>query len=235
MRAHWEARADQYSQARVWSSADARIVELLSGANNQRLLEIGFGSGCVASRIMLAYPQVRYCGLDLSINFLQHAKNRLGNEAWLMLGSADHTPFGGDQFQFVLEMDAIHHFPREAIPGVVLEIARMLAPGGHVLMAEDWALAPTNERESLALSLQSRRPLASSGREYHPTEAEWLSWLGQAGLEIDLIEYAERPLNFAQFEGIDHPAAQKELAQLKGLWGNEIPATKMLILRGKKE
>jgi hypothetical protein len=44
----------------------------------------------------------------------------------------------------------------------------------------------------------------------------------------------ERPLNFGRFAELDEPEAQKELARLRELWGDEQPTTRMSLFLCRK-
>ena len=131
-------------------------------------------------------------------------------------------------------MDAIHHFPKEYLPGTVQEMARVVRPGGTILIAEDWAAPPQNERERVMDSLQRRRHLTRHGLEYHPSEVEWSAMLARAGFDLVNLDHVLRPLNFGRFEELKDPEAHEELARLRELWGQERPTTKMSLFYSRK-
>ncbi len=234
MREHWESEASDYVFGRKLSPADARVLELLQPCSGDRLMEIGFGSGLVAAEIVKIYPGVTYIGVDFARRFIPLAREILPETTPLILASAAALPFRNGCLDLILEMDAIHHFPREIIPRVVESLTALLAPGGRFISVEDWAAPPQNERDKLAYSIQSRRHHTSTGMEYHPSDAEWIEYFEAAGLQLDTLEHVDRPLNFGRFEELTDPVAREELAALRRLWGNESPRTQMTLFICKR-
>lgn len=234
MRRHWESEAGGYARARSWSSVDTRVLENLALSPGDHLLEIGLGSGLVASAIQRDCPGIRYFGVDLAQGFLQMAHSKLRNQVILLQASASALPFRGERFHCVLEMAAIHHFPQQFIPHVVQEIAVTLKPCGRFIAVEDWAMSPSNEREELAFSLQARRHLVRSGQECHPSDAEWRHMFEDAGMIVDHVEHVPRRINLQRFEELQEREAKRELTRLRRLWGDEIPSAKMTLFVCRK-
>ncbi len=234
MRAHWESEATGYVLERHFSAVDAKVVETLRLKSDETLLEIGFGSCITAPAILQAYPGIKYFGLDLAEKFIDIGRRRGLPDSHFLRGSAAQLPFAEASFDAILEMDAIHHFPRDYLPEVIVEIRRALRPAGRLLLVEDWAAAPENERELLMDRLQRRRHLTRHGLEYHPSEAEWTAMLAKAGFEIEDLARISRPLNFGRFDELNAPEAREELARLRELWGSERPTTKMSLFKGRK-
>jgi len=227
MREHWESEATGYVLERQFSSVDVKVVETLRMKSGERLLEIGFGSCITAPALLQAYPGTKYYGLDLADKFIEIGRRRGLPDAHFLNGSAAQLPFAAGSFDALLEMDAIHHFPQEHLPGVLVEISRVLRPAGRLLLVEDWAAAPENERERLMDRLQRRRYLTRRGLEYHPSETEWTAMLERAGFELVDLTRIARPLNFGRFDELDDPEARAELSRLRKLWGQEQPTTRM--------
>jgi len=234
MRDHWESEATGYVLERQFSAVDAKVVETLQLKPGERLLEIGFGSCITAPAILSAYPGISYYGLDLAEKFIEIGRSRKLPNACFLKGSAAQLPFAAASFDAVLEMDAIHHFPQEYLPGVLVEIARALRPAGRLLVVEDWAAPPENKRERLMDRLQRRRHLTRHGLEYHPSEAEWMAMLEKAGFELLNLARIARPLNFGRFDELNDPEAHEELARLRELWGEKRPTTRMSLFYGRK-
>ncbi len=234
MKKHWESQAISYAEGRIWSPADARVLELLRQHEGKLLLEIGFGSCIVAEQIQKNLPDIQYVGLDFADGFIRVAGEKLKTSKMLVQASASDLPFREDSFDLILEMDTIHHFPRSFIPGVVTGIARILKPGGQWIIVEDWAAPPVDRREKIALSLQKRRHTTETGLEYHPTEEEWMEMIHSVGLEVIQMEHPERLMDLTQFRHTDKPETEDELQTLIGLWQNEKPTTKMTLFICKK-
>lgn len=231
---HWEAHAAEYSRKRRWSPVDVRMIEYLQNFSPGSLLEIGPGSGLVAAEIRRACPQLTYTGVDVAKSFLTPVQERLAGWGFWVQGSALELPCTSKSFDLLLEMDSIHHFPREVIPLAIREACRVLKSGGSFLLAEDWAFTPQNEREALILTLQARRTLTCTGHEYHPSETEWLATFELAGLVVQQKEYIARPIDFGLFEQIGDPHAERELVELHRLWTGEEPTVRMIIFQCRK-
>jgi len=234
MREHWEAQADSYYTKRGWSAADARVVELLGQHQHERWLEVGIGPGIVGAAAKRRWPAMRYYGLDLARNFLHLSRARLGRDLPLIQAAAEWLPLKTASFDGVLEMDTIHHLPRQLIPRTVAEISRIIKPGGRLISVEDWATIPDDERARLAYSLQAKRHSVAEGWEYHPSEPEWTVMFTAAGLHVESIEHPWRPLDLALFASLPHMAARAELRRLKGIWGDDLPTTTMSLFICRK-
>ncbi|TKJ39936.1 hypothetical protein CEE37_09370 [candidate division LCP-89 bacterium B3_LCP] len=234
MRSHWEDQADQYSTRRTLSEVDKRVVALLKPAGKQKILEVGFGPGIVAREIGRSYPSCQYVGLDAAPGFFKHARERIGDTARLVLGSAAALPYKQASFDVIFEMVTIHHFPRDVIPSVVQQISDVLKDGGRFILAEDWSVEPKGEKAVQAWKLQSKRLTVQSGLEYHPSEDEWGEMIHKAGLETESVERVRRPLNFSQFDSLQGSEYEAEIDHLHKLWGEEQPTTEMSLFQCRK-
>lgn len=234
MRSHWNSESAKYIEVRKWSAADQKVVNYIANLNPHKLLEIGFGPCVAAEKIKRVCPDTVYYGLDLSDNFVKNAKEKLGDWGKLILGSAANPPFKLSIFDCILEMVAIHHFPKTKIPLVVDEISLLLKPGGKLLSVEDWAAEPQNERDELALKLRRAAGLARNDDEYHPTDNEWTEMFLNAGLKVNKIEYDIRPLDIYKISDERNPDNSKDLKHLEQLWGDEKPVSRMSIFYYEK-
>ena len=115
MRNHWNSEAERYISTRKWSRTDQRILNFITEIKPQNLLEIGFGPCVLAEKMREVKPEISYFGLDLSENFIEEAKKVLGDWGKLILASASTPPFRMHSFDCILEMTAIHHFPKAKI------------------------------------------------------------------------------------------------------------------------
>jgi SAM-dependent methyltransferase len=97
----------------------------------ERALEAGCGTGYFAQVLHERYDW-RVCPVDLGWEGLQHGR-RLGVKR---LAQADIAalPFPARFFQAVLSLDVLAHFPRGEEERAVVELARVLAPGGILIL-----------------------------------------------------------------------------------------------------
>ena len=229
MREHWDDTSEQYSQDRSISSADEYVLGLIRLSSGQKILELGAGSGITGRELLLRNSGIHYYNLDLSEKFIRIALKNQGSQARAIWGDAAAMPFKAESMDCVLEMDAIHHFPREMLELPVKEISRVLKPGGIVYLAEDWGKSPENEKEEIVYSLQNRRKLPGRGLEYHPSDDEWQELFANAGMITRRREHVSRPLNLEYFRTLESPEAEAEYKKLLELWGDQPATTYMTI------
>ncbi|MCU0450031.1 MAG: class I SAM-dependent methyltransferase [Bernardetiaceae bacterium] len=115
-----------------------RALASLALARHDRLLEIGPGNGAHLAQVLNLAPDLHYQGLDISPDMVANARQI--NAGWLAQGRADfalgdgHTlPFGDGQFTKMLTINTVYFW--EDAPRYLAEIARVLAPGGRLVLA----------------------------------------------------------------------------------------------------
>lgn len=94
-------------------------------------------AGCGPGRPVLAdlAERVRAVGLDFSRTQLRLAVDNAPDAA-LAAGDMARLPFARDAFDGIVAFWSLIHVPRGAHPAVVAEFARVLRPGGHLLVLE---------------------------------------------------------------------------------------------------
>jgi len=113
---------------------DDPTLRLLEKVRPGRLLEIGIGRGRLLERLALLAPKV--CGVDVNPEFIAICRSRLeekGLAVELIEASVDSLPFGDRDFDAVVSVEAFMHFPDQR--GALAEIARVLKPGGFLVMS----------------------------------------------------------------------------------------------------
>lgn len=114
-------------------------LRLLAPSGDERVLELGFGTGHavveIAERLS---PAGRVCGIDVSQGMLDVATRRvqaaeLGDRvAELRLGDAKQLPYEADEFDAVFSSFTLELFSETDIPRVLTEVARVLRPRGRL-------------------------------------------------------------------------------------------------------
>ncbi|MCZ2127883.1 MAG: class I SAM-dependent methyltransferase [Anaerolineales bacterium] len=138
----------RYEDLRPVSSEYIRKTRLrvLNGLlpNGRFLLDAG--SGPVQYEEYKTYSagyQKRVC-LDISIQALREARNRIGQHGWFVVGDLAHLPFKDGAFDGAVSMHAIHHLALTEHPNAYAEIYRTLAPKRTAAIVNGWSDSPLN-------------------------------------------------------------------------------------------
>lgn len=115
--------------------------ELIKQANieaNQRVLDLGCGTGTMVVLLKRKYPAAQIVGLDPDPKALQRAKKkvkRAGVSVQLDEGFADKLPYDEDTFDRVLSSLMLHHLEEQDREKMLREVLRVLKPAGtfHLL------------------------------------------------------------------------------------------------------
>jgi ubiquinone/menaquinone biosynthesis C-methylase UbiE len=119
---------------RRWTLEDVSVIaNRLRPALNSggHLLDVGGGTGRLSSllaRALDAHATV----LDASPQMLRYAESE--SRVITVLGRAESMPFPSASFDAALVTDALHHFRDQ--PGAFAELARVVRPGGRVLVLD---------------------------------------------------------------------------------------------------
>jgi ubiquinone/menaquinone biosynthesis C-methylase UbiE len=113
----------------------SRTVALKTG---KTILEVGCGSGLGAKLISEAYHPARLYLLDLDLQMIQKANQRINgqteNQIFLCVGDAVRLPFRDDSLDAVFGFGFLHHVP--AWQDGLAEVTRVLKYGGIYFMEE---------------------------------------------------------------------------------------------------
>lgn len=185
--AYFKANAPEWERIRALHApekdVEAAIVRRMTARPIQNLLDAGTGTGRMLE--LLAPHARRAVGVDVSPEMLSIARDRLLREnlknAQVRLADTYRLPFGGDadMFDAVLFHQVLHYLDD---PGAAVnEAARVMAPGGRLLIAD---FAP-HELEFLRDDYAHRR-LGFSDREVE-------GWFAHAGLKAGESETIAPP------------------------------------------
>ena len=133
-RTHFDRWAWVYSHSRVLVSLQRRALAELRPTPDDRVLDVACGSGSLVAEIA---PHVtRATGLDLAPRMIELARARVSPGAPMdfHVGASDDLPFADGEFTAVVCTTALHHFPDPQ--GAFDEMARVLAPGGRVVIGD---------------------------------------------------------------------------------------------------
>lgn len=115
----------------------ANLAQLQAG---QAVLDVGCGTGLLA---MEAYKRVgatgRVCGIDPGTKQIASASSkarRANRPIDFQVGVIEHLPFPDQSFDVVFSTLMMHHLPDDLKRQGLAEIARVLKPGGHLVIVD---------------------------------------------------------------------------------------------------
>lgn len=103
---------------------------------DERILDVGCGSGLLLARLAASAPSAELEGIDASAQMLRRARRRLGERAPLTVARAQALPFPDASFDVVVSSSVLHGVPGAPVD-ILGEWLRVLRPGGR-LVVTDW-------------------------------------------------------------------------------------------------
>ena len=201
----------------IASFYDAMNAKLgLASATGQELLDVGCGGGHLLVYAAGMRPDLRVTGLDLSREQVARAKRRLAHvssRASVRQGSVLDLPFADGSFDVVTSVGSIKHWPDQARG--LAECARVLAPGGRLLIVEadrgcrlpdvDNLFSATRFPRPFRLAFRAAFRLGVSGPSLDLDDLRSLA----AGLPLESCHvYRMEGLPAVVLDGIKEPAAE---------------------------
>jgi ubiquinone/menaquinone biosynthesis C-methylase UbiE len=176
-----------FGKVMEWTNADAyqKALQALNPIDNERFLEIGFGTGCCIETILSTTTGTFVAGVDPTETMVETALNRLIKKGLddridIRQGTDDSLPWEDDRFDAIV---AIHCFQFWQDPNKsIIEINRVLHPQGRIIIvfrdhstrAPDWlpnSLSRSGKEVELAIELLEKHryicteyPAAGSSR-----------------------------------------------------------------------
>jgi ubiquinone/menaquinone biosynthesis C-methylase UbiE len=116
------------------------IAAWMAGRNQRELrgLDVGSGTGRLLAFLHDAWPGIRWTGLDLSPPYLAEARRLIGRTARVKLieGAAETLPFDDASLDLVVSSFLMHELPADVRLAALKEMARVLVPGGLVVVVD---------------------------------------------------------------------------------------------------
>ncbi len=151
----WSRTYESDRSSRRLKEAQAAALSALELGPGDALLDVGCGSGAaVREAARVAGSAV---GLDLSPGMIARARELatgIDNAEFHVRDVSDRLPFDDGRFAGVLSRTAFHHFARPM--ETLAEMARVLAPGGRLVIADANADDPVVRAADLLLRVLQR-------------------------------------------------------------------------------
>lgn len=103
-----------------------------------RLVDIACGTGRFLAGVKQNFPRLPVTGVDLSPAYLDKTREKLAARSWwaLLEANAERLPLGSASADLVTSVYLLHELPEGARRRVVLEMARILKPGGRLVLVD---------------------------------------------------------------------------------------------------
>lgn len=189
--------AAAYARTPLFAAGDdlELIIQNAALTGAERVVDLGTAAGHVA--LALAPGARLVVGVDPARAMLREARRLAGTRGatnvGLVTSGADPLPFRDASIDLVTCRYAAHHFPD--LPGALLEIARVLRPGGRLLIVD--TIAP--EDDTLDAFINEVEAIRDPSHAHDYRLSEWAAALGAFGMRYELLARWDLPLDFASW------------------------------------
>jgi ubiquinone/menaquinone biosynthesis C-methylase UbiE len=167
------------------------LARALKGTDQRRvkLLDIASGNGRFLIQVLEAFPRIRAVGLDLSPAYCDEARARL--QKWpqveIVNGAIEQAPFEDGSIDAATCVYLFHELPPRVRREAAREIARVLKPGGVLVLADSIQTGDTPDLDRMLeyFPVGFHEPYFSSY-----LQEDFAAAFGEAGLELEETEFA---------------------------------------------
>ena len=121
-------------------TTDGEILRRAGVTAGDRVLDVGTGPGYLAlAASKLVGPDGAAAGIDASPEMIERARTRATHAGALVdyvVATAEALPFDDDSFDVVVTRLVMHHLPGDVKSQALSEMARVLRPGGRLLIVD---------------------------------------------------------------------------------------------------
>ena len=149
--------------------------------SNDRLLDVGCGTGELLMRVAARHPDIQLSGIDPVQEMLDVARGKLSAKVDLQQGWANGLPWEDGSFDVVVSCNMFHYIAHPV--DAIREMERVLRPGGSIVIT-DWC------DDYLACRLCSMY-LHLTSRAHYKTyrQSECIALLEEAGHAAAKVEH----------------------------------------------
>ena len=114
------------------------LLDIEGGARSARLVDIACGTGAFLAEVKRNHPRLAVTGIDLSPPYLEVARRRLAtwSRTALVEAGAESLPFRESSVDIITCIYLFHELPRRARQAAAAEFARILKPGGRLILVD---------------------------------------------------------------------------------------------------
>lgn len=116
-----------------------------------RMLDVASGSGAFLRDVRAAFPRLPIVASDLSEPYVGLARKTLGTRpgSGAVVAAAEELPFPTGRFDVVSSVFLFHELPPKVRAAVAAEMARVVAPGGRVVIVDSLQTGDTPALDGL--------------------------------------------------------------------------------------
>lgn len=114
------------------------VAHVLNSATTgvRRILEVGCGDGSLAQRLLLAFPDAAYEGIDVASSPGGLYRGDTERARFSSISSSDFLAAAPEPFDLVVVVDVIHHVPAALRPALLSDVRSLTRPGGWYALKE---------------------------------------------------------------------------------------------------
>lgn len=129
---------DLLARALGFHTVYATLIAQTELCDNDRILEIGCGTGSLTILVKRTHPEVHAIGSDPDPRALRRAQRKSGQLSGIRFehGYAQRLPYADREFDRVLSSMMLHHLDDDAKVAAAAEIFRVLRPGGRLHLVD---------------------------------------------------------------------------------------------------
>jgi ubiquinone/menaquinone biosynthesis C-methylase UbiE len=189
----------------------AREIVRLSGLSHYMpttglLLDVGSGSGHVAEAVIRRMPGRRCVVVDPVHRPPRRLADRMSNRTFYAIrGSGERLPFADGQFDGAWLAFVLHHMLPDAQDRMLAEVARVVKPGGAMMLLEDTPGDAFQRRTTLTADRRLNFEPISAPHHYR-SAVEWLSALSDHEWALERQSSFIRLFPWATIRAVPHTA-----------------------------